>query len=65
MNLAEINYLTLPARHTHANMQLVQGRTQITKARQIAATLGTSVAAAYLRNRNYSIEACLFILLGK
>lgn len=37
-------------------------RTPIEQARFIQRTLGTVVAAKYLRNRNWSIEAALFIL---
>lgn len=40
-------------------------RTEIEQARFIASTLGIPVAAKYLKNRNWSCEAALFILLGK
>lgn len=46
------------------NMQLVQGRSQIEKARQINRTLGTQTAARYMAKRGWSIEAALFVLLG-
>ena len=65
MNMSEQTFLSVPARHTHKNMQLVQGRTQITKAKEIQASLGTSVAAAYLRNRGWSVEAAVVILCHK
>lgn len=42
-----------------------QGRTQITQARSIQKSLGTQVAARYLKNRNWSVEAALWILVGK
>lgn len=47
------------------NQQLIQGRTQIEKARNIARTLGVRHAAKYLCNREWSIDAALFVLLGK
>lgn len=47
------------------NQKLVQGRTQIEKARNIARTLGVRHAAKYLCNRDWSIESALFILLGR
>jgi len=42
-----------------------QGRTEITQARSIQKSLGTQVAARYLAKRNWSIEATMYILLGK
>lgn len=42
-----------------------QGRTEITQARSIQKSLGTKVAARYLAKREWSIEAALYILLGK
>ncbi|MGZ8888009.1 MAG: hypothetical protein ACXW1D_00455 [Halobacteriota archaeon] len=50
--------------HTHSNMQLVQGRTQIEKARQIRDTLGFFTAARYMARRGWSIESARFVLLG-
>lgn len=50
---------------THKNMQLVQGRTHIEKARQLAGQLGMGVAARYLKNRGWSLQAASYILLGK
>ena len=47
------------------NMNLVQGRTQITKAKQINAKLGSFTAARYMAKRGWSIEAALYVLLGK
>lgn len=47
------------------NQQLVQGRTQVEKARQIARTLGFHCAARYLCKREWSVDAAVFILLGK
>lgn len=41
------------------------GRTQIEQARFIAMTLGITVAAKYLNHRGYSVEAAMYILLGK
>lgn len=35
------------------------------KARNIKKTLGMRAAAGFMRNRGYSVEACVFILLGK
>lgn len=49
-----------------ANMDIKKhGRTQIEQARFIAGTLGMTVAAKYLNHRGYSVEAALYILLGK
>ena len=45
------------------NYMAAQGRTQIEKARQIKKSLGTQVAAKFLRNRGWSIEAALYILV--
>lgn len=41
------------------------GKTEIERARIIAATLGPYTAARYLAKRNWSIEAALYIILGK
>jgi hypothetical protein len=43
------------------------GATQsvIEQARSISKTLGTRAGAGFLRNRGYSVEGSLFILLGK
>lgn len=41
------------------------GVTEIERARIIHRTLGVSVAARYLRNRKWSVESTMFILLGK
>ena len=38
---------------------------QIIKAKFLARTLGAKVAAGYLRNRNWSVEAAVWIILGK
>jgi hypothetical protein len=51
-------------KHTHKNMQLVQGRTQFTRARQIMRTLGIKTAARYMSIRGYSVECSMFELLG-
>lgn len=40
------------------------GRTQIEQARSIKKSLGTGVAARYLKARGWSLEASLFILVG-
>lgn len=40
------------------------GRTQIEQARSIKKSLGTIVAAKYLCNRGWSVEAAVFILCG-
>ena len=37
---------------------------QVSRARNIAATLGTYRAARYLASRGWSVEAARFILLG-
>lgn len=37
---------------------------QIDKAKKLMGQLGTRAAAGYLRNRGWSIEATLWILLG-
>lgn len=50
--------------HKHSNMQLVQGRTQIEKARQIRDTLGAFTAARYMAKRGWSLESARFVLLG-
>ncbi len=47
------------------NKQNVQGRTQIEQARYIAKSLGHFTAARYLAKRGWSLEASLFVLLGK
>lgn len=47
------------------NFQAAQGRSQMEKARQIKSTLGIFTAARYLQKRGWSIEAAVFILLGK
>ena len=38
---------------------------EIRKARQLVSQLGTRCAAGYLRNRGWSLDAALYILLGK
>lgn len=38
---------------------------QIKKARSLKNNLGIKSAAGYLRNRGWSVEAAVFILLGK
>lgn len=35
------------------------------RAKHIQKTLGTKVAAGYLRNRNYSVEFAVLVLTGK
>lgn len=42
-----------------------QGRTEIERARSIASTLGYFTAGRYLVKRNWSIDAAMFVLLGK
>jgi hypothetical protein len=42
--------------------ELKQTATECSKARNLRKQLGTTVAAGYLRNRGYSIEATLRIL---
>ena len=44
---------------------MVNKVTQIERARIIKRTLGVKVAARYLKARNWSIEATLFILTGR
>ncbi len=41
-----------------------QGRSPIIQARSIRKSLGVSVAAGFLRNKGFSVEAALFILCG-
>ncbi len=41
-----------------------QGRNPIVQAKSIRKSLGVAVAAKYLKNRGFSVEAALFILLG-
>ena len=50
--------------HTHQNMQLVQNKTNVERSKIIQRTLGTLVAARYLKNRGWSLEASLHILAG-
>lgn len=38
---------------------------QIKKAKNLKKTLGTRAAAGYLRNRGWSLEAALFIIVGR
>jgi predicted transcriptional regulator len=45
--------------------KIKNGVTEIERARIIKRTLGVSVAARYLRNRNWSVEAARFILLNQ
>lgn len=42
-----------------------QNKTNVERARIIQKTLGTYTAARYLEKRNWTIDATLFILLGK
>lgn len=42
-----------------------QNKTEIEQSRQIAKSLGHFTAARYLAKRGWSIDAALFILLGK
>lgn len=46
------------ARNTANNMQ------QLSRALSIKRSLGTAVAARYLRDRNWSLQATLWLLLG-
>lgn len=47
-----------------AKIQLKNNVSQAERARIIKRTLGISVAARYLKNREWSVEAAMFILLG-
>lgn len=38
---------------------------EIIRAKMIARTLGTKYAAGYMRNRGWSVEAAIWVLLGK
>lgn len=38
---------------------------QLIKAKFIQRTLGNRVAAGYMRNRGWSVEAAIWVLLGK
>jgi hypothetical protein len=46
------------------HIDAAQGRTQIEKARQIMGSLGVRYAAGYLRNRGWSLDGALFVLLA-
>lgn len=46
------------------NQNQSKPRNHITRARNIASSLGVRVAAGYLRDRGWSIEAALWILTG-
>lgn len=46
------------------NQIIIQGKTQIEKARQIRDTLGAFTAARYMARRGWSLEAARFVLLG-
>jgi len=41
-----------------------QGRNAIVQSRSIKKSLGIKVAAGFLRNKGFSVEAALFILLN-
>lgn len=41
-----------------------EGKQQIQRAREIAASLGLRVAARYLQRRNWTFEGAHYILLG-
>ena len=45
-------------------LQLKNNVSQCERARIIKRTLGTTVAAKYLKNRGWSVESALFIILG-
>ncbi len=47
------------------NVKLVQGRTNVERARGIAKTLGAFTAARYLAKRGFSVEMAVNILLNK
>lgn len=42
-----------------------RGKTEIQRAKHIAATLGPYTAARFLVRRNWSIEAALYIITGR
>jgi hypothetical protein len=48
-----------------SKLTVIQNKSQPEKAREIARTLGIYNAARYLWKRNWSVEAAVFILLGK
>lgn len=50
---------------TKTSIHPTHKRTEIEQARRIAATLGVYTAARYLALREWSMEAALYILLGK
>jgi hypothetical protein len=45
-------------------MIVSNARKEIQKARNIRKSLGLKVAAKYLKNRGWSVEAAVYILLG-
>jgi hypothetical protein len=51
-------------KHSHKNMNIIQGKSQFEKARQIMRTLGIKTAARYMSIRGYSVECAMFELLG-
>ena len=69
MNMSEQSYLSMPAFTGGKNTirQFKNGGSQSfqEQARAVMKNLGVSVAAGMLRNKGYSVEACVFILLGK
>ncbi len=46
-------------------MAIIQGRSVQEKAREINRTIGTFTAARFMANRGWSIEAAIYVLLGK
>lgn len=46
-------------------MRIRKNHIIVDRARLIKKTLGIKAAAGYLRNREYSVEAAVYILLGK
>lgn len=64
MNMSEQCYI-FPAAHSHKNMQLVQNKTHIERARIIQKSLGTLLAARYMAKRNWSLESALSVLVGR
>lgn len=46
-------------------LEMKQGVSQPERARIIKRTLGITTAAKYLKNRGWSVEGAVFIILGK
>lgn len=67
MNMNEQSFLSMPAGGINAVKRFKNGNSQsvIEQGRMIAKNLGVSYGAGFLRNKGFSVEMCLFALLGK